>query len=176
MLSFFKFLESSLSPLGFHPRCYSCGWPCLQASFTSHPVRQEKVHSYIVYEYIYLYIEVPLPQTPQHRHLGYGLLLVHLTATSHSLFSCYCPEALLQLLICPNPILYRNLQEKRSCVFNSLSIVFSWLWNIFLMIKCLPDLEKETKIENSKGYEIIKEVNDFNRNNTFNIESQKRDI
>ena len=47
---------------------------------------------------------------------------------------------------------------------------------IFLMIKCLPDLEKETKIENSKGYEIIKEVNDFNRNNTFNTESQKRDI
>ena len=39
---------------------------------------------------------------------------------------------------------------------------------IFLMIKCLPDLEKETKIENSKGYEIIKEVNDFNRNNIFN--------
>lgn len=145
MLSFFKFLESSLSPLGFHPRCYSCGWPCLQASFTSHPVSQEKVHSYIVYEYIYLYIEVSLPQTPQHHHLGYALLLVHLTATSHSLFSCYCPEALLQLLICPNPILDRNLQEKRSCVFNSLSIVFSWLWNYFFDDKVFARFRERNK-------------------------------
>lgn len=44
------------------------------------------------------------------------------------------------------------------------------------MIKCLPDLGKETKTENSKGYEIIKELNDFNRNNTINMETQKRDI
>ena len=53
------------------------------------------------------------------------------------------------------------------CIFTTLN---------FFFYDCLPNLEKETKIENSKGYEIIKEVNDFNRNNTFNMETQKRDI
>ena len=104
----------------------------------------------------------------------YGLLLLDLTATSQSLFPCYCPEALLQLFICPNSILNGNLQEKRSGVFKRYPLHFHD--SEFFFYDCLPTLEKETKIENSKGYEIIKEVNDFNRNNTFNMETQKRDI